>query len=81
VVFAVDMDESKNTVTKYLKQNPRPCQVVLAKDTDLAALYPPSRFPSYVSIDGNGHPVGTKKGEIGEQGLRDLLGRAGIPAK
>lgn len=78
VVLAIDVDESKATVTKYLKRNPRSCQIVLAKDTDLTALYSQSGFPTYVLIDRNGHVVGTRKGETGEQGLRDLLGRAGI---
>ena len=78
VVLAVDVDESKNTVAKYLRQNPRSCQIILAKDTDLTALYTQSGFPTYVLIDRNGHTVGTKKGELGEQGLRNFLGRAGI---
>ena len=77
-VLAVDVDEPKNTVMKYLKQYPRSCQIILAKDTDLAALYPRSGLPTYVLIDRNGHTVGTKKGELGEQGLRKFLGRAGI---
>ncbi len=77
-VLAVDVDEPKNTVIKYLKQYPRSCQIILAKDTDLTALYPQSGFPTYVLIDRNGHTVGTKKGELGEQGLRNFLGRAGI---
>lgn len=81
VVLAVDVDESRNTVTKYLKQNPRWCQIVLAKDTDLTALYPKSGFPTYVLIDPNGHKVGSKTGELGEQGLRNLLGRAGLAAE
>ncbi len=78
VVLAVDVNESKNTVTKYLKQNPRSCQIVLAKDTDLAAMFPPASFPTYVLIDRSGNVVGTKKGATGEQGLRSLLSRAGI---
>jgi thiol-disulfide isomerase/thioredoxin len=78
VVLAVDVDESKNTVTKYLQKNPRSCQIALAKNTDLATLFPPSSFPTYVLIDHNGRMVGTKKGEAGEQGLRNLLSRAGI---
>lgn len=78
VVLAVNIDQSKNTVTNYLKQSPRSCPVVLAKDTDLTALYSQSGFPTYVLIDRNGHVVGTKKGEAGEQGLLNLLNRAGI---
>jgi len=78
VVLAVNVDEPKNTVMKYLRQSPRACQVALAKDTDLATLFPPSRFPTYVLIDRNGRFAGKKQGEAGEQGLRNLLGRAGI---
>jgi len=78
VVIAVDVDEPRNTVTKYLKQSPRSCRIVLAKDTDLAALFPPSSFPTYVLIDRDGNFVGTKKGEAGEEGLRHLLDRAKI---
>jgi thiol-disulfide isomerase/thioredoxin len=81
VVLAVDVNESKNTVTKYLKQNPRSCQIVLAKDTDLAALYHKSGYPTYVLIDRNGRIAGTKKGVLGEDGLRNLLNRAGITSE
>lgn len=78
VVLAVDVDESRSTVTKYLKQNPRSCHIVLAKNTDLSTLFPPASFPTYVLIDRNGRMVGTKKGELGEEGLRKLLSRAGL---
>lgn len=78
VVIAVDVDEPRNTVTKYLKQSPRSCRIVLAKDTDLSALFPPSSFPTYVLIDRDGNFVGTKKGEAGEEGLRNFLDRARI---
>jgi thiol-disulfide isomerase/thioredoxin len=78
VVLAVDHEESRDTVSKYLKQNPRSCHVILAKDTDLTALFPPSSYPTYVVIDRNGRIVGTRKGAIGEDGLRRLVARAGI---
>jgi thiol-disulfide isomerase/thioredoxin len=80
VVLAVDVNESKKTVKKYLEQNPRSCRVVLTEDTNLAAMYAAKSFPIYVVIDRDGNVVATQHGAGGEHPLRSLLGRAGLSA-
>jgi thiol-disulfide isomerase/thioredoxin len=80
VVLAVDVNESKKTVKKYLEQNPRSCRIVLTEDTNLAAMYAAKSFPIYVIIDRDGNVVATQHGAGGERPLRSLLARAGLSA-
>lgn len=78
VVLAVDIAESKKTVTKFLAESPRECKIVLMTDTNLAAWFSPKSFPHYAVIDRNGILVGEQKGSGGEQSLRHLLSKAGL---
>lgn len=78
VVLAVDVNESKKTVKKYLEQNPRGCRVVLTEDTNLAAMYAAHSFPIYVVINREGNVVATQHGAGGERALRSMLARAGL---
>jgi thiol-disulfide isomerase/thioredoxin len=78
VVLAVDVAESKETVTKFLAESPRPCKVVLMTDTNLAAWFAPKSFPHYAVIDRNGRAAGEQRGAGREQSLRHLLGPAGL---
>jgi thiol-disulfide isomerase/thioredoxin len=78
VVLAVDVNESKKTVKRYLEQNPRTCRIVLTEDTNLAAIYAATSYPIYVVIDSNGNIVATRRGSVGERALRYLLMRAGL---
>ena len=50
VVLAVDVNESKKTVKKYLEQNPRSCRIVLTEDTNLAAMYAATSYPIYFAF-------------------------------
>jgi thiol-disulfide isomerase/thioredoxin len=77
-VLAVDIGESKKTVTKFLAQNPRECKIVLMEDTNLAAWFSPHSFPHYVAIDRACGAAGEQKGAGGERSLRHLLREAGI---
>jgi len=79
-VLAVDVDESNKTVAQYLKARPRSCPIILSRDTTLTSLLTKESFPTYVVIDPDGHIAGTRKGEIGEQGMRKLLRGAGVKA-
>jgi thiol-disulfide isomerase/thioredoxin len=81
VVLAVDVNESKRTVKKYLEQNPRSCRIVLTEDTNLAAMYAATSYPIYVVIDREGNIVATQRGAGGERALRSLLRRAGLVKK
>jgi len=80
VVLAVDVNESKKTVKKYLEQSPRSCRIVLTEDTNLAAMYAANSYPIYVVIDREGNIVATRRGAGGERALRSLLARAGLSA-
>jgi len=80
VVLAVNVNESKKTVKKYLEQSPRACRIVLTDDTNLAAMYAANSYPIYVVIDRHGDVVATQRGAGGERALRSLLARAGVSA-
>lgn len=80
VVLAVDVNESKKTVKRYLEQNPRASRVVLTEDTNLAAMYAANSYPIYVVIDRDGDVVATQRGAAGERALRSMLRRAGLSA-
>jgi thiol-disulfide isomerase/thioredoxin len=78
VALAVNVGESRRTVTTYLEQNPRSCRIVLTEDTNLAAVFAATGFPLYVLIDREGNIAGTQRGAGGEAALRRLLSRAGL---
>ena len=80
VVLAVDVNESKKAVKKYLQENPRSCRIVLTDDTNLAAMYAANSYPIYVVIDRDGNIVAIQHGARGERPLRSLLARAGLAA-
>jgi thiol-disulfide isomerase/thioredoxin len=79
-VLAVNIAESRKTVTKFLAQNPRDCKIVLMTDTNLAAWFGPKSFPHYALIGRNGGASGEQKGAGGERSLRHLLRQAGLRA-
>src|SRR5271169_2210232 len=70
VVLAVDVNESKKTVKKYLEQSPRSCRIVLTEDTNLAAMYAANSYPIYVVIDRDENIVAIQRGSRGERALR-----------
>ncbi len=78
LVLAVDVGESKSTVTRYLRENPRSCRVVANDDTNLPAVFAARGFPFYVLIDREGNVAGNQRGAAGEAALRRLLRRAGL---
>lgn len=80
IVLAVDVNESKKAVRKYLEQNPRACRIVLTEDTNLAAMYAANSYPIYVVIDREGNIVREQRGAAGERALRSMLARAGLSA-
>ena len=78
VVLAVNIGESKKTVTKFLAASPRNCKIVLMTDTNLAAWFAPKSFPHYATIDRNGRAAAEQKGAGGERSLRHLLRGVGL---
>lgn len=78
VVLAVNMGEPRGKVAKYLQESPRQCPIVLAEDTNLAAVFAAKSYPLYFVIDREGKLAGTQNGAGGEHALRRLLAKAGL---
>ena len=78
VMLAVDVGESRRTVTQFLAQNPREGKIVLTEDTNLAARFSPRAFPHYVAINRSGGVSAEQRGGGGESHLRHLLHEAGL---
>jgi len=78
VLLAINVGESKKKVKKYLEEHPRSCRIVLMEDTNLAAMYQANVYPIYVVIDREGNIIGTRRGSVGERGLRRMLADAGL---
>ena len=78
VVLAVDVAESKRTVTSFLAKSPRNCKIVLNEDTNLVAWFDPKSFPHYVAVNRFGRVVAEQSGSGGERRLRNLLTKAGL---
>jgi thiol-disulfide isomerase/thioredoxin len=76
VVLGVNVGESKKTVQRYLSSSPRPGEVVLLEDTNLAAVFAAKVFPTYAVIDRDGKLTGTQEGAGGEGRLLRLLRKA-----
>jgi thiol-disulfide isomerase/thioredoxin len=78
VVLAVDVNESKKRVKKYLEESPRSPKIVLTEDTNLAAIFEVKSFPRYIVINREGNLSGEQNGAGGDQSLRRLLAKAGL---
>jgi thiol-disulfide isomerase/thioredoxin len=78
VLLAVNVGESRKKVKKYLEEHPRACRIVMMEDTNLAAMYQANVYPIYVVIDREGNILGTRRGSVGERGLRRMLADAGL---
>jgi thiol-disulfide isomerase/thioredoxin len=78
VILAVDVQESGETVKKYLEEHTRSCHIVLTEDTNLVAEFNPKSFPLYVLIDRDGNIAGTQEGAGGDAAMRGLLSHAGL---
>jgi len=80
VVLAVDEDKKENeqVVRQYLSVRPRAVPIILKEDSNLDKVLAPQGYPTYYMIDGQGRIVGSRKGEIGEHGLRSLVAKAGL---
>jgi thiol-disulfide isomerase/thioredoxin len=78
VILAVDVNESKKTVTNYLKDHPRSCRVILMEDTNLAARFEAKSYPVYVILDKDGNISDEARGSVPETGLKNMLRSAGL---
>lgn len=78
VVLAVNDGEPADTVKEYLQSRPRGVPVILSQDTNIDKFIDLGRYPGYTVIDGRGRISGKRTGEIGDQGMRDLIAKAGL---
>ena len=78
IVLAVNAGESRAKVKQYLAKSPRAVPIVLMGDTNLAALFAAKSYPFYVAISPEGSIAGQLRGSSGENGLRQLLEKAGL---
>jgi len=78
LALAVNVGESKKKVKNFLEESPRPCEVVLTEDTNLAAYFAANSYPIYVLLDKDGRIAGRQNGAAGERGLRHLLKEVGV---
>ena len=78
LVLAVNMGEPKGKVKRYLQDTPRSCKIVLAEDTNLAAMFAARSYPLYILIDREGKIAGRQNGAAGQAALRGLLRKAGL---
>jgi thiol-disulfide isomerase/thioredoxin len=81
VVLAVNFAESRGKVKAFLEESPRACKIVLTEDTNLVAIFRPDGFPFYVLIGKDGAIAGVQDGAGGEEGLRELLAKAGLSSR
>ena len=81
IVLAVDVLEPDKTVKQYLVEHPRSVQIVMTKDTNLAAMYNAQVYPIYVVIDREGNIAGEQRGAAGDRGIRRMLKRAGLESE
>jgi thiol-disulfide isomerase/thioredoxin len=77
VVLAVDVNESRGKVKKYLEKSRRKSKIVLTEDTNLAAAFEAKTFPMYVVLDRKGK-ISDKHEGTGTTLLQRLLARAGL---
>ena len=77
VVLAVNIDEPKDKVAKYLSEHPRSPKIVLSKDTNLGMFHTGS-FPTYLLIDQQGRLASYREGAGGEQSLKEMVAEAGL---
>jgi thiol-disulfide isomerase/thioredoxin len=78
VILAIDVNESKKTVSKYLNEHPRTCRIVLTEDTNLAARFEAKSYPVYVILDKDGNISDQFHGSAPETGLKNVLRTAGL---
>jgi thiol-disulfide isomerase/thioredoxin len=77
-VYCVNVNESRDAVTRYLSTAPRSCKVVLSEDTNLTGIVKPTGFPKYVLVDAQGNIGSIQNGAGGIEGLYETLAEGGL---
>jgi hypothetical protein len=77
VILSVDVDESRDTVEKFLKTKPLPYPVVLGTESGIPAAYGVTLFPTFVLIGPDGKIASHQFG-FNESALANILKSAGL---
>jgi thiol-disulfide isomerase/thioredoxin/outer membrane lipoprotein-sorting protein len=77
LILGVDVDESRDTVEKFLKTKPLPYPVVLGTESGIPAAYGVTVFPTFVLIGPDGKIASHQFG-FSESALANILKNAGL---
>jgi len=78
MIIAISVDEDRETVQKYLKENTLSYPVVLTTENELPRAYQIGLFPTYIVISPDGRVASAVKGDQGFGELRKGLKKAGM---
>ena len=79
VVLAVDVDETRDTVDKFLKTNPVAYPVLMGTESGIPPAYGVSAFPTFVLIGPDGKVAAHQIG-FSETALSGIVAKAGLTA-
>jgi len=79
VVLAVDVDETRDTVDKFLKTNPVAYPVLMGTESGIPPAYGVSAFPTFVLIGPDGKVAAHQIG-FSETALNGIVSKAGLTA-
>jgi cytochrome c-type biogenesis protein len=77
-IIGVSVDEDRQVVERFLRDNGKSYPIVLTTENQLARLYQVGSFPTYIVIDKEGNISAAAEGAIGFDGLKKLLKKAGM---
>jgi len=75
VILAVNVGETRRTVTNYLQDSPRRVRIVLETETNLVTLLGRHGVPYYAMVRVDGRIAGELRGAHGATALRQLVER------
>jgi thiol-disulfide isomerase/thioredoxin len=81
ILLGFAVSEDRSLVESYLKEAKVTHAVALTNNTDIAAAYKISAFPTYIVIGRDGVVVDTQVGSEGAETLRSLLAKAGLKSR
>jgi thiol-disulfide isomerase/thioredoxin len=79
VILAVDVDETRDTVDKFLKTNPIAYPVLMGTESGIPPAYGVSAFPTFVLIGPDGKVAAHQIG-FSEAALSGIVSKAGLTA-
>jgi thiol-disulfide isomerase/thioredoxin len=80
-ILGVSVDEERQIVEKFLKENSKTYPIVLTSENEMPRPYQIGVFPTYIVIDQDGNVASAVEGDKGFSALRNLLRKAGMDAE